>query len=41
MVYEKCEYYLNGKKYSYEINDILWKMEIMQSLKNAANFLVA
>jgi len=27
MVYEKCEYYTNRKRYSYEVNDILWKIK--------------
>jgi hypothetical protein len=27
MVYEKCEYYFNRKRYSYEVNGILWKIK--------------
>jgi len=43
MVYEKCEYCLNTKKY-YEVKGILWKIkQIMQHVfkKNTVNFLVA
>jgi len=40
ILYENLDYYVNWKRWNYEVNGILWKIKYMQHVRNAVNFFV-